>query len=111
MDVVLETRERIFIGEAKFESGFQPKSSHVLVHQLIRQYVTASILVHLAGRSGKRVVSFVVTGEGNVESIKNTAQVRFMNAQPSPADWDAVWLPEDNVLSWGQVNDIRIDCR
>lgn len=102
VDIVLETPERLFIGEAKYQSGFSPKSTHVLVHQLIRQYVTASILVHLAGRPEKRVVSFVVTSEDKVESIRNTAQVKFM------ADEGRAWLPERNVLSWGDVNDIRI---
>lgn len=102
VDIVLETPAHIFIGEAKYESGFQPKSSHVLVHQLIRQYVTASILVHLAGRRGKRVVSFVVTSEDKVKSIRNAAQVKFMSAK------EREWLPESNVLSWGDINDIRI---
>ena len=61
VDIVLETRERIFIGEAKYESGFQPKGSHVLVHQLIRQYVTARVLVDLSGHPDKEIVPFVVT--------------------------------------------------
>ena len=104
VDIVMETPERIFIGEAKYESGFKPDSGHVLVHQLIRQYVIARMIVHLAGRPGKQVVAFVVTGQERVESVKNSAQVEFMSASPRR------WLPKSNILSWGQVNDIRISC-
>ena len=106
VDVVLETRDSLFIGEAKFESDLGTGSS-VLVHQLIRQYVTVKILVDLAERRQKCVIPFVVTEAGpdekKLESMKNTDQVKFMI--------DQKWLREDNVLSWGDVNDIRLGLR
>lgn len=100
VDIVLETRDRIFIGEAKYESGLGADGKLILVHQLIRQYVTAKILVHLTGRP-KSVVPFVVTESGeSSKSMKNTAQVEFMIEQG--------WLRRCNVLTWAEVNDIRI---
>ena len=103
VDIVLETRDRIFIGEAKYESGLGADGSLVLVHQLIRQYVTTKILVHLAGRK-KHIVPFVVTESGKKrDSMMKTGQVEFMIKKG--------WLRECNVLTWGDVNDIRIGCR
>lgn len=107
VDIVLETPDRIFIGEAKYESGLGADGSLVLVHQLIRQYVTARILVHLTGGK-KTVVPFVVTEAKKLESIQNTAQVKFMKAEKKNKE---VWLPANNVLSWGEVNDIRFGYR
>lgn len=102
VDIVLETPDRIFIGEAKYESPLGGDGKLVLVHQLIRQYVTAKILVHLTGRP-KSIVPFVVTESGEkFESMKNTAQVAFMIEQG--------WLRKDNVLTWATINDIRIGC-
>ena len=49
VDIVLETHDRIFIGEAKCESDLGADSELVLVHQLIRQYVATRILIHLTG--------------------------------------------------------------
>ena len=43
IDIVLETTDRLFIGEAKLESTLGSDSDHVLVHQLIRQYVMAHL--------------------------------------------------------------------
>ncbi len=58
IDIVLESPNHLFIGEAKHESGFNTDGT-ILVHQLIREYVMARILVeHLGYRKG--VVPFVV---------------------------------------------------
>ena len=101
VDVVLETPRCIYIGEAKYESPLGANSEYVLVHQLIRQYVTTSILVDLAGRK-KCVVPFVVAEDGD-SSVTNSGQVKFMIKKG--------WLRECNVLSWGDINDIRIGRR
>ena len=53
IDIVLETPSHLFIGEAKGEAGLGARGAYVLVHQLIRQYVMASILLKL-NRSDKK---------------------------------------------------------
>ena len=92
VDVVLETPKHLFIGEVKHESTFGADGKLVLVHQLMRQYVTATILLQLSGEN-KAVIPFVVGDR--VEYLKKTSQVRFMINQG--------WLKETNVLDWEQV--------
>ena len=92
IDVVLETPNSLFIGEAKDESDFDAKSPYVLVHQLIRQYVMTKILVERLG-SKKKVVPFVVRNE---PKGREQAQVQFMVKQG--------WLPERNILTSDCVN-------
>ena len=94
VDVVLETPNRLFIGEAKHEMSFSANGNLILVHQLIRQYVMATILVEISNnRPRKRVVLFVV-GD-NVDNLNKTSQVRFMISQG--------WLRKETVLSWGEI--------
>ena len=92
VDVVLETPKHLFIGEVKHESTFGADGKLVLVHQLMRQCVTATILLQLSGEN-KAVIPFVVGDR--VEYLKKTSQVRFMINQG--------WLKETNVLDWEQV--------
>ena len=100
IDIVLETTDRLFIGEAKVESGLGSDSDHVLVHQLIRQYVTAHILLDLlVNRSvygSREVVPFVVVEDA--EYTRRTSQVRFMV--------DQEWLRPENVLSWRDIAEL-----
>ena len=96
IDIVLETPDHLFIGEAKDESPFGSDPFDVLVHQLIREYVMASILVGIAGMN-KKVVPFIVGSEDRIKSIKNTQQVKFMSDSPR------CWLDKGNILSWEQV--------
>lgn len=49
IDIVLESRHSLFIGEAKGEMSLGADGRRVLVHQLIRQYVMANFLVDLTG--------------------------------------------------------------
>ena len=100
VDIVLETPDRIFIGEAKDESDLGTNSDLVLVHQLIRQYVTVAVLTRLPGFPRKKIVPFVVADEGRLTSTNNKAQVEFMVEQK--------WLCRKNVLSWADLNDVRI---
>ena len=97
IDVVLETEDYVFIGEAKDESDLGTNGEHVLVHQLIRQYVMAIILVDINDVK-KKVVPFVVGNQGRLNSIKNTCQVRFMI--------DQGWLEESNILSWDYIEEL-----
>ena len=100
IDIVLETPERLYVGEAKHESGFGGDGKLILVHQLIRQFVMATILLDLRGEK-KKVVPFVVADANNLESVKNTAQVKFMV--------DRCWLKGENVLSWDEIDAIKKD--
>ena len=75
VDVVLQTDKHLCIGEAKCSQRLAADSRHILVHQLIRQYVMARILVELK-RSDKKVVPFVV-GDCR-DDLMRTHQVKFM---------------------------------
>ena len=79
--------KHLFIGEVKHESTFGADGKLVLVHQLVRQHVTATILLQIAGEH-KEVIPFVVGDSTNY--LKKTSQVRFMI--------DQHWLKESNVL-------------
>jgi len=92
IDVVLETPNHLFIGEAKHEMSFGANGDLVLVHQLIRQYVMAKILIEFSNNR-KAVVPFVVCD--SVEDVMRTSQVRFMIEQR--------WLKEENVLDWKEI--------
>lgn len=91
IDVVMETPKRLYIGEAKYKSGFHASSKLVLVHQLIRQFVMAKILVAMIGVD-KEVVPFVIGGD------RKQHQVGFMIARQ--------WMKEDHVLLWSEVDEI-----
>ena len=94
IDIVLETPKHLFIGEAKHESRFGGAGKLILVHQLVRQYVTATILLALVGED-KCVVPFVVADADEHKSVNRTAQVEFMV--------DQGWLKRENVLCWDDV--------
>ena len=91
IDVVLESPEHVFIGEAKGEMDLDGNGDLVLVHQLIRQYVMAKILVRLTGAK-KEVIPFLVREELNG---REQVQVDFMIAKG--------WLKRENVLRWDQL--------
>ena len=97
IDIVLETPKHLFIGEAKHESGFGGEGKLILVHQLIRQYVTATILLDLIGKN-KQVVPFIVADKENLGKVRNTAQVKFMLQD---------WLKPQNILSWDCIAAIQ----
>jgi hypothetical protein len=94
IDIVLSTPDCLLIGEAKHEETFGANSEHVLAHQLIRQYVMASILVNIMGdKPSKEIVPFVVCD--SKEKMERTAQVQFLHHQK--------WLCLDNVFSWEDI--------
>lgn len=92
IDIVLESPRHLFIGEAKHEMRFHASGSLVLTHQLIREYVTARVLLDLVG-SEKTVVPFVV-GSTTAE-LKRQQQVQFM--------LDQSWMDPRNVLEWSDI--------
>lgn len=93
MDIILETPEYLFIGEAKDESNLGASGTLVLVHQLIRQYVTARVLLDFSGNTKKKAALFAVVS--NRRSFLNTHQVKFVKNQG--------WLCSENVLTWDEV--------
>lgn len=95
VDIVLEADNHLFIGEAKVESRLGAEGSDVLVHQLMRQYVMASILLAQRGIT-KGVVPFVVWCR--TRDQRKPAQVEFMEQQG--------WLNEENILSWTDIEAI-----
>ena len=95
IDIIMETPSHLFIGEAKDESRLDAKSRYVLVHQLIRQYVMAKMLLTILGEH-REIVQFVVGTK--VENLKKNEQVLFVEKQG--------WLKERNVLSWNCVKSI-----
>lgn len=101
-DIVLETDDSLFIGEAKHECSFSASSSLVLVHQLVRQYVTAKVLLDVTC-SKKALVPFVV-GDRR-DHLFRTSQVRLMTHLRWPNS-DVTLLDEGNVLSWKCVRSI-----
>ena len=97
VDIVLEDSESLFIGEAKHEMGFGADGKLILVHQLVRQYVMARILVELSvDTEKKKVVPFVVGDD--VKKVRQFNQIRFMVNQG--------WLQEENVLNWQEIREI-----
>lgn len=99
IDIVLETPNNLFIGEAKGEMGLGTGGKNVLVHQLIRQFVMANILLHLMGKETKKVVPFLVVADD--DHIKKTGQVRFMIEHRDN------WLKEKNVLTWAYIRTLQ----
>lgn len=81
---------------------FDANSDLVLVHQLIRQYVMASILVAClksdSREHDKEIIPFVVGDKDKIPNLKNTTQVTFMAEQQ--------WLNKDNVLSWDEIDQL-----
>ena len=92
IDIVLESPNHLFVGEAKHLSRFGASGDDLLTHQLIRQYVMACILLKVSGE-GRNVVPFVV-GDSRGD-LKKPLQVQFM--------LDKGWLREENILEWSDI--------
>ena len=97
IDIVLQTPRHLFIGEAKDEGDLGTNRAYVLVHQMIRQYVMARILIDLIS-SNKTVIAFIVGNAGKIASLTRTTQVKFMISKG--------WMKEQNVLSWNEIGEI-----
>ena len=66
--------------EAKHEMSCGGDGNLVLVHQLMRQYVMARILVEYLPNPSKKVVIPFVIGD-KIENMKKTFQDKFMISQ------------------------------
>ena len=93
IDIVLEAPGHLLIGEAKFEEDFSMNTHNVLVHQFIRQYVMAKILLGRL-KSNLEVVPFVVRQKCRAEGDR---QIKFMV--------DQCWMSDKNVLTWEDIKE------
>ena len=91
IDIVLESPSKLYVGEAKYKGTLHANGRYVLVHQLVRQYVMAKILIDQIG-CDKEIVHFVV----GANSARG--QVRFMISEG--------WMDETHVLSWEEVQEL-----
>ena len=99
IDIVIETPDHLLIGEAKDENSFfNTDGNHVLVHQLVRQYVMARILVNLTCPT-KEIVTFVVGNTQRLPRMKQRDQLKFMIRQG--------WLKKENVLAWDYIESLN----
>lgn len=94
-DVVLEAPGYLFVGEAKYGGTFHDYGNKVLVHQMIRQYVIASIILKVLKMDTVAIVPFFVGSDDDVEQLKNKGQINFMVKQG--------WIYRQNILSWGDI--------
>lgn len=100
IDIIVKTSKHLFIGEAKHETtGFDADKERFLMHQLIREYVMARILVD-CHEPDMEVVPFVVVNapEQLREPLKHIDQISFLRHQG--------WLKEKNILSWDCIDEI-----
>ena len=98
IDIVLEADGYLCIGEAKEESKFGSNRKLALVHQLIRQYITATVLLALTHNCHK-IVPFVVLSEED--------QTKFREEESRPFQLDFLikqgWMKRCNIRSWCEI--------
>ena len=108
IDIVLVTPKYLYIGEAKDESRLDVKYGYVLMHQLIRQYVMAAILLDWI-RCDKEIVPFVIGHaerlKCNHKNLKHINQVNFMLDQVCAEDKTSrlLCLREEHILTWAHI--------
>ncbi|MCA6951718.1 hypothetical protein [Pectobacterium polaris] len=78
IDIVIETRKKLYIGEVKDSQKFGADGSLFLPHQLLRQYIMARILVDELGKD-LDIVPFVVVNNSTLKD--NDGQVQLNNGQ------------------------------
>lgn len=96
IDMVIQSENYLYIGEMKYEAPFSANSKHVLVHQLIRQYVVSKLLVSHQKCKIRSVKQFVV-----VKKKPASNQLDFVKYQG--------WLCDKNILTWNDLDRIRHD--
>ena len=98
IDIVIETSDCLFIGEAKDESRFRGIPNYVLMHQLIREFVMARILLAVRGCK-KEIIPFIVWSKHNG---RKPFEVEFMVKQS--------WLERENILTWECIETLTRNC-
>lgn len=95
IDIVIETRNKLYIGEVKDSQKFGAHGGLFLPHQLLRQYIMARILIDELGKD-LDVVPFIISNN-SVETKKN-GQVKLMGSL-SYLDIDS------NVFTWHDIGE------
>lgn len=101
IDIVLSTPGYLLIGEAKHVETFGADSRLVLVHQLIRQYVVASIIVNMVAQDNnselkEEIIPFIICDDP--VQTKKSAQIKFLQ--------HLGWINMENVFSWNEIHRI-----
>ncbi|WP_420065100.1 hypothetical protein [Pectobacterium colocasium] len=88
IDIVIETRNKLYIGEVKDSQTFGADGRLFLPHQLLRQYIMARILIDELGRN-LDVVPFIIS---NSENTRKNGQIQLMV--------NLGYLDMKNVFTW-----------
>ena len=92
IDIVISTPKYLLIGEAKLDEDFGSNSKHVLTHQLVREYVMATILTELIkDYNAVKIIPFVISNK----DVKNCGQIKVMEKFYN--------LKKENVMLWNDV--------
>ena len=96
IDVVLSAPGYLLIGEAKGGQAFGADSGLVLPHQLVREYVMASIVADMIDKEERqqiktRVIPFVIG-----DNVSKFTQVKLLH--------HLHYLQPENVISWDRLS-------
>ena len=91
IDIVISTSNYLLIGEAKLEESFGADSDHILTHQLVREYVMATIITEFTGNPKTKIIPFVISKK----SVENCGQVKVMKKIGR--------LVDGNLMKWDQI--------
>ncbi|AFI88866.1 hypothetical protein [Pectobacterium parmentieri] len=95
IDIVIETRRKLYIGEVKDSQKFGANGNLFLPHQLLRQYVTARILVDELGKD-LDIVPFIIS---NNKETEKSGQIKLMNKLN--------YLNMKNVFTWSDIDNCK----
>ena len=106
IDVLIEDDSSIYVGEAKGEMSFNANATHhMLVHQLVRQFVTASIWAAyeaavIGEGNQKLIVPFIVSDREKLPKLRNNNQVQFLLHNG--------WLSPDKLIAFEDISQLRL---
>lgn len=100
IDIVIETRKKLYIGEVKDSQKFGANGNLFLPHQLLRQYITARILVDELGKD-LDVVPFIVL---NNNTPKDKNEVVQLNSGQIKLMKKLHYLKTENVFRWSDID-------
>ncbi|KHT04330.1 hypothetical protein [Pectobacterium brasiliense] len=95
IDIVIETRNKLYIGEVKDSQTFGAHGGLFLPHQLLRQYVMARMLIDELGKD-LDVVPFIISNSKKTES---SGQVKLMDKLG--------YLDMKNVFTWSDIDSCK----
>lgn len=96
IDIVIQSSNSLYLGEAKAECGFSSNGGNVLVHQLIRQHVVGRLILKHSN-SKLKLKQFVVLNErADYDALPE--QLKFVICQG--------WMKDSNRLTWKCIESI-----